>query len=186
MNHRIRLLGGALALLAVGLIAPGVASAAEKPVPGSEPAGVSASAATRSKLYELVTPGSKGFFYSANPAEVRRAVANGFRKTDRDLGYVRVKSATGVVKLYRLRSKARSSYLVTISPTERKRLVDSGTFVYEGVIGHTSKASGSTRFQLFRVSKSGSWRVANRALARQLKQQGWHVDGSLGHISKTR
>jgi hypothetical protein len=186
MNHRIRLLGGALALLAAGVIAPSVASAAVKPASGLEPAEVTTSAATRSKLYELVTPGSRGFFYSANPTEVRRAVTKGFRKTDRNLGYVRVKSAASVVKLYRLRYKAKSSYIITISPTERKRLVNSGKFVYEGVVGHTSKTSGSTRFQLFRVTKNASWRVTNRSLARQLKQQGWHVDGSLGHVSRTK
>ncbi|MEQ4205587.1 hypothetical protein ABN028_05230 [Actinopolymorpha sp. B17G11] len=186
MSKRIRLLGGALALLAVGLITPSIANAAEEPRSGSEAAGVTASAATRSKLHELVTPGRKGFFYSANPTEVRRAVSNGFRKTDRNLGYVRVKSAAGVLKLYRLRYKAKSSYIITASPTERHRLASSGKFVYEGVVGHVSKTAGSSRFQIFRVSRNGSWRVTNRTLARQLRQQGWHVDGSLGFISKTR
>ena len=186
MKHRFWRLSCALAFLAVGLIAPSIANAAEKSASGPVPQSVTAKAATRSKLHELVTPGSKGYFYSANPTEVRRAVANGFRKTGRNLGYVRVKSAAGVLKLYRLRYKAKSSYIITASPKERHRLASSGRFVYEGVVGHVSKKSGGSRFQIFRVSNNGAWRVTNRSLARELRQRGWHVDGSLGFISRTK
>jgi hypothetical protein len=173
-----------VAVLAMGsALAPATAAAA----PASESAATSAAAVVwKSRLYEFRTPGNKGWFYTANMTEYNRAKGAGFAPTGRYTGYVANRVVAGSVPVYRARLKARSAYLLTLSLTELRRLVASGQWVYEGVVGRTSKYAGSNKFKLYRLSKAGQgWRTADLALARSLQAAGWHLDGSLGYIWRT-
>ncbi len=182
-----RALMAGVAVLALGsALAPATAGARQTDA-SSEAATTSAAAvAWKSRLYEFRTPGNRGWFYTANLTEYYRAKGAGFAPTGRYTGYVANRVVTGSVPVYRARLKARSAYLLTLSLTELRRLVGSGQWVYEGVVGRTSRYAGSNKFAIYRLSKSGQgWRVADLALARSLQAAGWHLDGSLGYIWKT-
>lgn len=137
----------------------------------------------RTQLIEMRTPGSAGYFYTANQAEYLRAQKLGFKFTGQVPGYVANTAIRGTVPLYRLRSVSRASYLLTLSATERNQLAASGKWRYEGVVGRVPVAAASDRVRIYRVSKSGlGWRVLRAASVKSYVAAGWRVDGSLGYV----
>ncbi|MFG1997977.1 hypothetical protein ACGFNU_02380 [Spirillospora sp. NPDC048911] len=175
----------ALTVAGITLTACGSAEPQAKKVSASDNAGtVAAAASTRAKIYEFTTKKKQGYFYTTNRNEAEQAKKKyKFTPTNRNLGYVSTKRFKGALTLYRLRYKTRSAYLVTLSAKERDKLVASKRFVYEGVLGYTSKGKGAGKFQIWRVSKNG-WRAVNTAQAKALMKQGWKLDGPLGYVWK--
>jgi hypothetical protein len=144
-----------------------------------------ATAATtyRTQLIELRSPGSAGWFYTANQAEYLRSKQLGFKFTGQVPGYVANKAIRGTVPMYRLKSTSRASYLLTLSATERNQLSASGKWRYEGVVGRVPVAAAPDRVRIFRVSKSGlGWRVVRAAAVQSHVTAGWRLDGSLGYV----
>ncbi|WP_433175610.1 hypothetical protein [Actinoallomurus sp. CA-150999] len=157
-----------------------------QPVQAAAPAPqVDATAHGRLKLYEFYTTGGKGYFYTANPTEAVNAVKKyKFTQIKHNLGYVYRKPFKGSVTLYRLRFKPFSSYIVTLSTKERDKLVRSGNFVYEGVLGYASK-SPTKKVLLWRVANNNRWRLVTKAESKALVRKGWHSDGPVGYVWKS-
>jgi Repeat of unknown function (DUF5648) len=175
---------GAL-LLTAGITVTGVGTTVQASASGTATAGEASTTATtwRVRMHELATPGKRGWFYTVNPAEYWRARRAGFTPANQYLGHIANRRVAGTLPLYRLRVKTRSSYLLTLSAAERNRLVASGRYVYEGVLGYTSTTGGTGKFRIYRVSKAGlGWRVVQTRMAVALIRQGWHRDGTLGYV----
>lgn len=136
-------------------------------------------AVEKAKLYELVTP--HGIFYTANEAEKDNAIAKyGFKPTQTPLFYLAKSRFRGGKPLYRLRLKDKPSYLVTPSPTERDKLVGSGKFLYEGILGFApTKPVTGNEVQVFRLSNNGRWRlaIAEHKDSILANEPGWRLDG---------
>lgn len=136
-------------------------------------------------LLELVAPSGTGRLYTLSRSEAARAVSEyGMRLQPARTGYLRSRSFADSVALYRLNAKD-GPWLVTASATERDRLVSSGRFEYEGVLGYSHRAAQPGTARLWRYSKPGEWRVAFDSSGPELVRAGYHVDGSLGyaHVS---
>ncbi|GAA5083557.1 hypothetical protein HNP84_007743 [Thermocatellispora tengchongensis] len=140
-------------------------------------------AVARVKMYELVTKDG-GFFYTASATERESAITkHGFRPTQTPLYYVSTSAGPGLKPLYRLRSTARASYLVTGSTDERDRLVASGRFRYEGVLAYAPASAGAAGggVEIFRLSNQGKWRLAIESHKDKIlaNEPGWRLDGPL-------
>ncbi|GAA2624686.1 hypothetical protein SMC26_18350 [Actinomadura fulvescens] len=187
MTNRAGALGAVAAFTVAGITLTGCGTAkpqaAEKVSAGrADAAAVAAATSGRAKIYEFVTRSKQGYFYTTNRKEAERAKNKyKFIPTNRNLGYVSTKRFKGALTMYRLRYKARSAYLVTLSAKERDQLVRSKRFVYEGVLGYTAKTKGAGKFRLWRVSKT-SWRAVNTVQAKALMKQGWKLNGPLGYV----
>ncbi|WP_460338070.1 hypothetical protein [Actinoallomurus acanthiterrae] len=191
-----RAVGASIALAAAGMTLAACGSSQpsstaraagnHQPVQAAAPAaGLDAAAHGRLKLYEFRTTGGKGYFYTANPTEAVNAVKKyKFTQIKHNLGYVYRKPFKGSVTLYRLRFTPFSSYIVTISTKERDKLVRSGRFVYEGVLGYASK-SPAKKVLLWRVARNNQWRVVTKAESKALVRKGWHSDGPVGYVWKS-
>ncbi|MEV5888974.1 hypothetical protein [Nonomuraea fuscirosea] len=170
---RATVLGLALALGATPSLAA-TATAAAKPA--------AAVAAQRVKLYELVTKDG-GFFYTASESEKRTAVAqHGWSTTRTPLYYLSPAPFAGGKPLYRLRWLKKASYLVTGSVTERERLVTSGGFRYDGILGYApGSADAGGDVKVFRLSNDNKWRLAIESHTRKILagEPGWKLDGPL-------
>ncbi|MFD9950669.1 hypothetical protein ACFWYW_56200 [Nonomuraea sp. NPDC059023] len=111
---------------------------------------------TSAQLIEMMTPQGKGFFYTASAAEAGRAQAvHGFKKTGTSLGQVAIYAFPGSAPTYRLRHKSVSSYILTVSESERARLIAGGRFVYEGVVAHIKK-TGEDSKRIYRLHSTTS------------------------------
>ncbi|TDB97244.1 hypothetical protein E1267_40080 [Nonomuraea longispora] len=142
--------------------------------------------ARTSPLIELVTPKSKGFFYTANPAEARRAVQkHGFKRTPTPLGRVAAKPFSGGTALYRLRSTSAMSYILTADPAGLKKLIASGKFVNEGILGYVGK-TGDPAKRIWRLhyDNQPKWRIAITAHKDSIlrNEPGWSLDGPSGYL----
>jgi hypothetical protein len=171
-------LGVAVALGAS--LALGVATAPASAGTGTESA--SAAAVKRVKVYELVTK-EGGFFYTANETEKHNAVTkHGWKVTQTPLYHVASGPFAGGKPLFRLRWKKKASYIVTASPTERDKLVNSGDFRYEGVLGYApASAAAGGDVKVFRLTGNGRWRLAIEAHKDSIlaNEPGWKLDGSI-------
>ena len=135
----------------------------------------------RVKLWELTTSSAGGYFYTASESEKNAAVAKfGFTVTGADLGYLGASQTAGTAPLYRLRSTNRNpSYLIAASTEERDRLVASGAFILEGVLGYASTSTcGGAAETLWRVTNNGVWRLVwTPAMIGIVNSDGWRLDG---------
>lgn len=139
-------------------------------------------AAQRVKLYELVTKDG-GFFYTASESEKRDAVAkHGWSTTRTPLYYLSPAPFAGGKPLYRLRWAKKASYIVTGSTAERERLVTSGAFRYDGILGYAPGSAGAGGdVKVFRLSNDNKWRLAIESHTRKIlaDEPGWKLDGPL-------
>jgi hypothetical protein len=139
-------------------------------------------AAQRVKVYELLTKDG-GYFYTASESEKNNAVTkHGWKVTQTPLYYLSPAAFDGGKPLYRLRWSKKASYLVTASVAERDKLVSSGNFRYEGVLGYapgSPEAGGDVK--VFRLSNSGRWRLAVEAHKNSIlvNEPGWELNGPL-------
>lgn len=136
----------------------------------------------RVKVYELLTKDG-GYFYTASESEKDLAITSrGWTVTKTPLYYLSPVPFAGGKPLYRLRWSKKASYIVTASITERDKLVDSGAFRNDGVLGY---APGSTDaggdVKVFRLSSNGRWRLAVEAHKNNIliNEPGWELNGSL-------
>ncbi|MBF8194533.1 hypothetical protein ITP53_54555 [Nonomuraea sp. K274] len=142
----------------------------------------SAAAGQRVKVQEMVTKDG-GFFYTTNEAEKRDAITkHGWSTTQTPLYYVSKTPFAGGKPLFRLRWSKKASYLVTASAAERQKLVSSGAFTYEGVLGYapaTSRAGGDVK--VFRLANNNKWRLAIESHTEKILagEPGWRLDGPL-------
>ncbi|PRX50740.1 hypothetical protein B0I32_13727 [Nonomuraea fuscirosea] len=139
-------------------------------------------AAQRVKVYELLTKDG-GYFYTASESEKNNAVTKyGWTVTQTPLYYLSPAPFDGGKPLYRLRYSKKTSYIVTGSVTERDKLVSSGNFRYEGVLGY---APGSTEaggdVKVYRMSNNGRWRLAVEAHKNSIliKEPAWELNGPI-------
>lgn len=138
--------------------------------------------AQRVKVYELLTKDG-GYFYTASESEKNNAVTkNGWKVTQTPLYHLSPAQFDGGKPLYRLRWSKKASYLVTASVAERDKLVTSGQFRYEGVLGYapgSPEAGGDVR--VFRLSNNGRWRLAVEAHKNSImiNEPGWELNGPL-------
>ncbi|MFG1947373.1 hypothetical protein [Nonomuraea sp. NPDC048826] len=135
--------------------------------------------APRVKVQEFVTKDG-GFFYTANEQEKQTALRYGWRTTKTPLYYLSGTPFTGGKPLYRLRWKKKTSYIVSTTVAERDRLIATGDFRYDGILGYApeSRAAGGD-VRAWRLSSNGRWRLAidehkERIVA---DEPGWKVDG---------
>lgn len=158
---------------------------AAKPADKAPAAQAKTAAKSLYKIDELRTNGDKGYFYTVNPAEANSAVSQyKFTRVSHSLGYLSSKPFKGSITLYRLRYKPFSSYLITISASERNKLVASGNFVNEGIMGYASK-SKTGKTLLWRVANNSRWRIVRHSEVSALVKQGWHSDGPVGYVWKS-
>jgi hypothetical protein len=136
----------------------------------------------RVKVYELVTKDG-GFFYTASESEKQSAISkHGWSTTLTPLYYVSRAPFPGGKPLYRLRWAKKASYLVTASVAERERLVTSGDFRYEGILGYAPGSSGAGGdVKVFRLSNNNKWRLAIESHTQKIlaNEPGWQLDGPL-------
>jgi hypothetical protein len=137
------------------------------------------------KVDEFRTNGDKGYFYTLNPNEASSAVSKyKFTPVSHSLGYLSSKPFEDSITLYRMRFKPFSSYLIAISAAERDKLVSSGNFVNEGIMGYASK-SKTGKTLLWRVANNNRWRIVRHDEVAALVKQGWHSDGPVGYAWKS-
>ncbi|TDD22032.1 hypothetical protein [Nonomuraea diastatica] len=152
--------------------------------PSSATAGTSATSAAgkRAKLYELVTKDG-GFFYTSSASERDAAVGkHGWKVTRTPLYYLSRAPFRGGKPLYRLRWTKKASYIVTASVAERERLVTSGRFRYDGVLGYAPASAGAGgEVKVFRLTGENRWRLAIASHTRKIlaNEPGWKLDGPL-------
>ncbi|MFC4121427.1 hypothetical protein [Nonomuraea zeae] len=139
-------------------------------------------AAQRVKVYELLTKDG-GYYYTASESEKYNAITkHGWTVTQTPLYYLSPTPFDGGKPLYRLRWLKKASYIVTASVIEREKLMSSGNFRYEGVLGY---APGSTEaggdVKVFRLSNNGRWRLAVEAHKNSIlvNEPGWELNGPL-------
>ena len=139
-------------------------------------------AAQRVKVYELVTTDG-GFFYTASESEKQSAIAkHGWSTTQTPLYYLSSAPFTGGKPLFRLRWSKRASYLVTASVAEREKLVSSGDFRYEGILGYAPGSAGAGgSVKVNRLSNDNKWRLAIESHTQKIlaNEPGWKLDGPL-------
>jgi hypothetical protein len=136
----------------------------------------------RAKVLEFMTAGGRGYFYTTNPAEAAKAVAKyHFEPTGNSPGYLSTHSFKGALALYRLRYMVSSSYIVSFA-AEKDRLVRSGKFVNEGILGYVATKPGTSEIQRWRAARNSFWRIVTLSDAKALKKTGWHLDGTLGYF----
>ncbi|MGR6916819.1 hypothetical protein ACU635_21480 [[Actinomadura] parvosata] len=139
-------------------------------------------AAQRVKVYELVTKDG-GFFYTASESEKQDAITkHGWSTTQTPLYYIARAPFTGGKPLYRLRWAKKASYIVTASVAERERLVTSGEFRYEGILGYApGSADAGGDVKIFRLSNNNKWRLAIESHTEKIlaNEPGWKLDGPL-------
>ncbi|MFC5832699.1 hypothetical protein [Nonomuraea insulae] len=134
------------------------------------------------KVYELVTKDG-GFFYTASESEKQTAITkHGWSTTQTPLYYVSRTPFAGGKPLYRLRWEKSASYIVTASAAERERLVTSGGFRYDGILGYapgSARAGGEVK--VFRLSNNNKWRLAIESHSEKIlaNEPGWKLDGPL-------
>ncbi|WP_049565299.1 hypothetical protein [Nonomuraea sp. SBT364] len=139
-------------------------------------------AAQRVKVYELLTKDG-GYFYTISESEKNNAVTKlGWTVTETPLYYLSAKPFNGGKPLYRLRWLKKASYIVTGSVVEREKLMSSGSFRYEGVLGYapgSAEAGGDVK--VFRLSSNGRWRLAVEAHKNRIlvNEPGWELNGPL-------
>jgi hypothetical protein len=156
-----------------------------RPAQAGSRARAGTAATSRVRLYEFRTAGGKGYFDTLSSSEANSAASRyKFTRVTHNLGYLSSKPFKNSITLYRLRYKPFSSYLVTISTSERNKLVNSGQFVYEGILGYASK-SKTGKTLLWRVANNSRWRIVTHAEVAGLVRQGWHSDGPVGYAWKT-
>lgn len=173
---------GVVAALAAGAALTAPAAAASAGTAGTS--GAAGDTVQKVRLYELVTPGNKGFFYTASASEKEAAISkHGFKPTQTPLPSVSKTAFPGSAPLYRLRYKAAASYIVS-HESEARKLAASGKFVLEGVIGHIGqRRSGGSDVGLWRLAHQGRWRLAvtghkDKILADETPA--WQLDGKVG------
>ncbi|WP_155126471.1 hypothetical protein [[Actinomadura] parvosata] len=139
-------------------------------------------AAQRVKVYELVTKDG-GFFYTASESEKQDAITkHGWSTTQTPLYYIARAPFAGGKPLYRLRWAKKASYIVTASVAERERLVTSGEFRYEGILGYApGSADAGGDVKIFRLSNNNKWRLAIESHTEKIlaNEPGWKLDGPL-------
>ncbi|QWF77278.1 glycoside hydrolase family 99-like domain-containing protein [Amycolatopsis sp. CA-230715] len=134
-------------------------------------------------LLELRTAGGKGWFWTLSQAEQSSAVGQyGMTALSSKLGYLRRQPFEGSQPVFRLRSAAAPTYLLTASADERRQLVASGRFADEGVLGYaaTTKVPGTDA--LLRMSNGAEWRVVPAAQEKAFAAKGYRTDGPLGYV----
>jgi len=167
--------GLALAVALGATLSTGVAPAQ------AAPAGTTV-AAQHVKVYELVTKDG-GFFYTSSASERKTAITkHGWSATKTPLYYISRSPFPGGKPLYRLRWNKKASYLVTASVAERERLVTSGKFRYDGILGYapgSARAGGDVK--VYRLSNNGRWRLAIASHTKKIlaNEPGWKLDGPL-------
>ena len=179
----VELAGGSSSGLDQTRVAADTTERAAPMAAGSQKGGQPAPAA-RVKLWELTTGDNGGYFYTASESEKTSAVTKfGFKVTGVDLGFLAPAQAAGTAPLFRLRSTKSSSYLVTMSTDERDRLVGTGGFVAEGVLGYapTSTCGGAAQ-TIWRVTNNGVWRLVwTSTMIDIVNSVGWRLDGPTLH-----
>lgn len=129
-------------------------------------------------IQEFRTAGDKGWFYTLNPAEGRRAVSeNGFSRSA-TFGELKTQPGQDTTPIHRLRAKSGQSYMLSISPQE----FSDSRFVDEGVFGYMDRTEHSGQQKLLRFSNHGKWRVLSDAPqnVENMRKLGYRVDGPLG------
>lgn len=150
----------------------------------SSTAGTSATsvAEQRVKVHELVTKDG-GFFYTASETEKQNAITkHGWSTTRTPLYYVSRAPFPGGKPLFRLRWAKKASYIVTASVAEREKLVTSGDFRYEGILGYAPGSAGAGGdVKVFRLSNNSRWRLAIESHTQKILagEPGWKLDGPL-------
>lgn len=168
-----------------GKAARPAAPSAAKPADKAPSAQARTAAKSLYKINEFRTAGDKGYFYTLSANEANSAASRyKFTRVSHSLGYLSSKPFKGSITLYRLRYKPFSSYLITISASERNKLVSSGNFVNEGIMGYASK-SKTGKTLLWRVANNSRWRVVRHSEVASLVKQGWHSDGPIGYAWKS-
>lgn len=175
-----RPVGLGLAVALGATLSLGVATAqSASATPATSNTGV---AAQRVKVHELVTKDG-GFFYTASESEKRRAIdEHGWTVTRTPLSYVSRAPFSGGKPLFRLRWAKSASYLVTASVAERERLVTSGDFRYDGILGYApGSAAAGGDVKVFRLSNNNKWRMAIESHTKKIlaDEPGWKLDGPL-------
>ncbi|MGH3548343.1 MAG: hypothetical protein ACRDQU_09580 [Pseudonocardiaceae bacterium] len=133
-------------------------------------------------LQEFRTAGNAGWFYTLSQSEATSAATQyGFTRQG-TVGQLNPDAGPGTQPLYRLRATASSSYLVTGSTTERDKLVQSGQFVNEGVLGYIDTAQQADTVHLMRFSNHGQWRLAPESQTAEQQAAGYTIDGPVGWI----
>jgi hypothetical protein len=136
----------------------------------------------RVKVYELVTKDG-GFFYTASETEKQNAITkHGWSTTQTPLYYISRTSFPGGKPLFRLRWEKKASYIVTGSIAEREKLVTSGDFRYEGILGYApGSAAAGGEVKVFRLSNNNKWRLAIESHTQKIlaNEPGWKLDGPL-------
>lgn len=137
-------------------------------------------------LIELIPPDGQGRLYTMSESEAGAAVRDrGYSRVQPPVAWMWTQAVPGSWPVFRLQWKVHpSSYLLTAGADERDRLVASGNFKYEGVVGYAgvltaAQPPGTTR--LWRYSKDGVWRVVTDAGRAQLLKEGYKEDGRLGY-----
>ncbi|MEU6714647.1 hypothetical protein ABZ897_24525 [Nonomuraea sp. NPDC046802] len=140
------------------------------------------SAQQRVKVHELVTKDG-GFFYTASESEKQNAITkHGWSTTRTPLYYVSRAPFPGGKPLYRLRWDKKASYIVTASVAERERLVSSGGFRYDGILGYAPGSAGAGgEVKVFRLANNNKWRLAIESHTQKIlaNEPGWKLDGPL-------
>jgi hypothetical protein len=170
-------LGLAMALgatLSLGVAATQASATAAKSATGV--------AEQRVKVYELVTKDG-GFFYTASETERQNAITkHGWSATQTPLYYISRAPFTGGKPLFRLRWEKKASYIVTASIAEREKLVTSGNFRYDGILGYApGSAAAGGDVKMYRLSNNGKWRLAIEAHKDKIlaNEPGWKLDGPI-------
>ncbi|MEV0197190.1 hypothetical protein [Nonomuraea sp. NPDC050691] len=136
----------------------------------------------RVKVYELMTKDG-GFFYTASETERQNAIAkHGWSMTQTPLSYISRTPFPGGRPLFRLRWEKKASYIVTGSIAEREKLVTSGDFRYEGILGYApGSAAAGGEVKVFRLSNNNKWRLAIESHTQKIlaDEPGWKLDGPL-------
>ncbi|WP_143043602.1 hypothetical protein [Nonomuraea jiangxiensis] len=176
-----RPVGVGLAVALSATLSLGVATQASAAT--AETAGISiAQQQQRVRLYELTTRDG-GFFYTANEAEKNNAVTKfGWKTTQTPLYYISKAPFAGGKPLYRLRWNLKESYLVTASVAERVKLVASGDFKYEGIMGYAPATPGAGGdVKMYRLSNNNKWRLAIEDHMKSIvaNEPGWKLDGPI-------
>ncbi|MCK2218147.1 hypothetical protein MF672_030805 [Actinomadura sp. ATCC 31491] len=110
----------------------------------------------RVRLYELVTK-EGGFFCTAGETEQAAIGHHGWSTTQTPLYYLSAAPFPGGKPLFRLRRPKKQSSIVTASVAERERLVASGDFRYDGILGYAPGSAGAGGdVKVFRLSNNNN------------------------------
>jgi hypothetical protein len=154
----------------------------EVPLAATSQPGAPGPTQQRVKLWELTTGDAGGYFYTASENEKNSAVEKfKFKVTGANLGYLAPSQVAGTAPLFRLRNTKTKypSYLVAGGTDERDRLVASGDFVLEGVLGYASTSTcGGAAETLWRVTKNNVWRIVwTPTMIDIVNTPEWRLDG---------